>query len=230
MPVYLLGKEMAFPPVDHAEDGLLAVGGDLSSERLLRAYAEGIFPWYSEGQPILWHSPDPRFVLTPPQFRVPRSLRRVVRAQRFEITLDLAFGEVIDACGTTPRPTQGGTWITCEMKQAYEELHALGFAHSAEAWDRGKLVGGLYGVSLGSAFFGESMFAHEDDASKVALVAMVDQLARWGNTLIDCQVETNHLARFGAENWPRERYLNALEEALGRPTRRGRWSFSDTSI
>ncbi len=230
MPVYLLGNEVAFPPVDHAENGLLAVGGDLSSERLLRAYREGIFPWYSEGEPILWHSPDPRFVLTPPQFRVPRSLRRVVRAQRFEITLDLAFGEVVDACGATPRPTQGGTWITSAMKQAYEELHALGFAHSAEAWARGELVGGLYGVSLGSAFFGESMFAHEDHASKVALVALVDQLARWGNTLIDCQVETEHLARFGAENWPRERYLDALAEALERPTRRGRWSFSDPSI
>jgi leucyl/phenylalanyl-tRNA--protein transferase len=229
MPVYLLGDDVRFPPVDHAENGLLAVGGDLSAERLLCAYAGGIFPWYSEGEPILWHSPDPRFVLTPDTFRIPRSLRRILRSGRFEITLDEAFVEVIEACATTPRPLQGGTWITIEMKRAYRELHSLGFAHSAEAWASGELVGGLYGVSLGSAFFGESMFARQDDASKVAFVTLVDELVRWGNTLIDCQVETEHLARFGAVNWPRKRYLEALAEALERPTRRGRWRLSGSA-
>jgi leucyl/phenylalanyl-tRNA--protein transferase len=224
MPVYLLGDDLVFPPVDHAEDGLLAVGGDLGPERLLRAYAEGIFPWYSEGGPILWHSPDPRFVLTLDRYRVPRSLGRVVRSGLFEVTLDRAFGDVVEACRTMPRPVQDGTWITPEMKDAYLELHALGFAHSAEAWSEGELAGGLYGVSLGAAFFGESMFARRDDASKVAFVTLVDQLARWGITLIDCQVETEHLARFGAENWPRERFLKALTQALEHPTRRGRWS------
>ena len=225
MPVYLLGDEVLFPPVDHAENGLLAVGGDLGPERLLRAYTEGIFPWYSEGEPILWHSPDPRFVLAPDRLRVPRSLRRVLRSGIFEITLDQAFGDVIEACRTAPRPLPGGTWITFEMMQAYCELHALGFAHSVEAWVGRELAGGLYGVSLGSAFFGESMFARRDDASKVAFVTLADQLARWGNTLIDCQVETEHMARFGAENWPRKRFLQALAEALEHPTRRGPWSF-----
>jgi leucyl/phenylalanyl-tRNA--protein transferase len=226
MPVYLLGDEILFPPVDHAENGLLAVGGDLGPERLVAAYSQGIFPWYSEGQPILWHSPDPRFVLTTESFRAPRRLARTRRAvTRLRLSLDEAFADVIEACSKAPRPGQHGTWITGEMKAAYVELHRLGFAHSAEAWSGGELVGGLYGVSLGGAFFGESMFARASDASKFAFVALVEQLARWKIDLIDSQVETSHLARFGARSVPRARYLEALRREISKPTRRERWSF-----
>ena len=225
MPVYLLGDEILFPPVDHAENGLLAVGGDLSPERLVAAYSQGIFPWYSEGEPILWHSPDPRFVLTTASFRAPRRLARVRRASGLRLSLDEAFEDVIDACARAPRPGQRGTWITDEMKAAYVELHRLGFAHSAEAWRGEDLVGGLYGVSLGGVYFGESMFARASDASKIAFVALVEQLARWKIDLIDSQVETPHLARFGARAIPRARYLEALRRELSKPTRRGRWSF-----
>jgi len=226
MPVYLLGEEILFPPVDHAESGLLAVGGDLSPQRLLAAYSQGIFPWYSEGEPILWHSPDPRFVLTTGSFRVPRRLARTRRAgSGLRLSLDEAFEHVIEACSKAPRAGQGGTWITEEMKAAYTALHRLGFAHSVEAWRREELAGGLYGVSLGGAFFGESMFARASDASKIAFVALVEQLTRWDVDLIDCQVETSHLARFGARAVPRARYLEELGRALAKPTRRGRWSF-----
>jgi leucyl/phenylalanyl-tRNA--protein transferase len=223
VPVYRLGAEPVFPPVDHAEDGLLAVGGDLSPNRLLRAYSEGIFPWYSEGEPILWHSPDPRFVLTTGTFRVPKRVGRAVRSGRFRVTLDEAFADVIGACQNAPRPGHPGTWITEEMKKAYVDLHRLGFAHSAEAWQGEDLVGGLYGVSIGGAFFGESMFAHADDASKVAFVTLAEQLEAWDIHLIDCQVETPLLAQFGARNIPRDRFIELLGPALERPTRRGRW-------
>jgi leucyl/phenylalanyl-tRNA---protein transferase len=228
MPVYLLGDEILFPPVDHAENGLLAVGGDLSPERLLAAYCEGIFPWYSEGEPILWHSPDPRFVLTTTRFHVPRRLDRSLRSgSRFALAMDTAFEEVVSACAAVPRPGQRGTWITIEMQDAYRKLHQMGFAHSIEARDAedGRLVGGLYGVSLGGIFFGESMFATVSDASKIAFVALVRQLARWDIGLIDCQVETPHLARFGGVTVPREDYLELLREALERTTRRGKWRF-----
>jgi leucyl/phenylalanyl-tRNA--protein transferase len=226
MPVYLLGEEILFPPVEHAENGLLAVGGDLSPERLLAAYSLGIFPWYSEGEPILWHSPDPRFVLAKETFRVPRRLERLRRSEHgLTLSLDAAFREVIEACAAAPRPGQGGTWITEEMKEAYVELHRLGFAHSAEAFRGGKLAGGLYGVSLGGVFFGESMFARESDASKLAFVALVEQLFGWGIDFIDCQVKTEHLARFGARTIRRARYLEALRRELQKPTRRGRWKF-----
>jgi leucyl/phenylalanyl-tRNA--protein transferase len=226
MPVYLLGEEILFPPVEHAENGLLAVGGDLSPERLLAAYSQGIFPWYSEGEPILWHSPDPRFVVTRETFRVPRRLERRRRNEtQFAITLDEAFDDVIDACSRASRPTERGTWITHDMKEAYRELHRLGFAHSAEASRGGELAGGLYGVSLGGVFFGESMFARESDASKIAFVALVAQLFQWGIELIDCQVETSHLARFGGRSISRSRYLERLRRELRKPTRRGRWKF-----
>lgn len=225
MPVYLLGPEIIFPPVDEAEHGLLAVGGDLSCERLLHAYAHGIFPWYSEGEPILWHSPDPRFVLTDTSFRVPKRLERVVRSERFRVTMDEGFEDVVEACASTPRAGQRGTWITAEMKSAYSELYHQGYAHSVETWKENELVGGLYGVSLGAAFFGESMFSRASDASKVAFVKLVRQLTAWNITLIDCQVETEHLARFGATSWPRERYIAALRDAMRAPTRRGRWQF-----
>ncbi len=226
MPVYVLGDELVFPPVDGAEDGLVAVGGDLSTERLLLAYKSGLFPWYEEGQPILWHSPDPRYVITHDTFHLPRRLARSVRGEPYRLTLDRAFERVIDACARIPRPGQDGTWITRDIRKAYVRLHRQGLAHSAEAWDGETLVGGLYGVSLGGAFFGESMFAHEPDASKIAFVRLVRQLEEWGIDLIDCQVHTDHLEKFGALAWSRARYLRALGAALERPTRQGNWAFT----
>jgi leucyl/phenylalanyl-tRNA--protein transferase len=224
MPVARLGARVAFPPPERAEPGgLLAVGGDLEPRRLLLAYSRGIFPWYEEGLPILWHCPDPRTVLLPSALRVSRSLRRTLRRAPFSLRLDSDFEGVIRACASIERPGQRGTWITPEMIEAYLRLHALGFAHSAEAWDGGELAGGLYGVSLGACFFGESMFAARPDASKVAFVVLVRQLARWGFELVDCQVQTQHLARFGAVAWPRRRFLARLAHALETPTRRGPW-------
>lgn len=226
MPIFLLNDdEEAFPPPALADpSGILAVGGDLSPRRLIAAYARGIFPWYSDGQPILWHSPDPRFVLEPSKLHVPKSLRKAIRQGRFDFRLDTAFEQVITRCAEVRRPGQRGTWITDDMHDAYVELHRLGFAHSAESWAEGQLVGGLYGVSLGSVFFGESMFALAPDASKAAFAQLVERLVAWGFTLIDCQQETEHLARFGAEAWPRPRFLEALEEGLKHPTRRGPWT------
>lgn len=223
MPVFRLDERLIFPPPELAEDGLLAVGGDLSPDRLLLAYATGIFPWYEEGQPILWHSPDPRLVLQACELHVPRSLERTLRRGTFRITFDAAFGRIVDACAAARRPGQHGTWITAEMRRAYKRLHRLGYAHSAEAWQGQRLAGGLYGVSLGGAFFGESMFARAPDASKAAFVTLVRELQRWGITLVDCQVATEHLERFGAREWPRDRFLAALGEALELPTRRGGW-------
>lgn len=226
MTVYRLGKTLAFPPPEEAEpNGLLAVGGDLSPERLLLAYAMGIFPWYTDETPILWFSPDPRGVLLPGRLVVHRSLAKRARSGRYVVTMDTAFGEVIRGCSAARREGQKGTWITSDMIHAYEELHRRGFAHSVEAWKDGVLAGGLYGVSLGSAFFGESMFARERDASKVAFVRLVEQLTRWGFGLIDSQVRNDHLASLGAEEWPRGRFLEALAQALQAPTRRGPWCF-----
>jgi leucyl/phenylalanyl-tRNA---protein transferase len=223
VPVYLLPAEPAFPPVEQAEpSGLLAVGGDLSAERLLAAYAHGIFPWYEE-PPILWFSPDPRAVLPLPRLHVPRRLRRTLRKGRFGLAFDTAFREVIAACATTRLRRSRGTWITPDMHEAYVALHELGFAHSAEAWRGDSLLGGVYGVSLGAAFFAESMFHRESDASKAALVALVWQLEAWGFELFDCQLSSPHLSRLGAEDWTRPRFLAALHHALERPTRRGRW-------
>ncbi len=225
-PVYRLGPEPVFPPVEDADpSGLLAVGGDLEPERLLEAYARGIFPWYDEDQPILWHAPDPRMVLLPSELRVSRSLARTVRRKPFELTLDTAFESVMRCCAESPRPGACGTWITSDMLEAYVRLHRLGFAHSAEAWEGSELVGGLYGVSLGGAFFGESMFARRTDASKVAFAALVRQLEAWNFDLVDCQMYTEHLARFGAEERPRSWFSRRLAAALEKPTRRGAWSF-----
>ena len=226
MPVFRLDERLIFPPPELAEDGLLAVGGDLSSERLLLAYATGIFPWYEEGQPILWHSPDPRMVLSADDLHVPRSLERTLHRGTFRITLDTAFDQVVEACARAPRPGRPGTWITREMRRAYGRLHREGWAHSAEAWTDGRLAGGLYGVSLGGAFFGESMFSRRADGSKAAFVALVRQLRAWGITLIDCQVTTEHLRRFGAREWPRARFLAALARALEHPTRLGVWKLA----
>jgi leucyl/phenylalanyl-tRNA--protein transferase len=222
MPVYRLRAEPAFPPPALAEpSGLLAVGGDLSSERLRLAYSLGIFPWY-EKPPILWYSPDPRMVLAPERLHVARRLRRRLRQGQFELSLDRAFARVIRSCAELRRGD--GTWIGPEMVEAYERLHDEGFAHSCEAWQGGELVGGLYGVSLGAAFFAESMFHVATDASKAALATLVWQLAAWRVPLVDCQLPTPHLASLGAEPWPRERFLEALALALRAPTRRGRWT------
>lgn len=217
-----------FPPVDWALDepnGLLAAGGDLQPQRLLNAYAQGIFPWFSEGQPILWWSPDPRLVLYPQQLHVPRSLKKTLNKRPFRLSLDSAFGRVMDGCAA-PRPDQDGTWITPGMRAAYLQLHELGYAHSVEAWLDEELVGGLYGVALGRAFFGESMFTRRPDASKIAFVSLVHQLQRWDYRLIDCQVYTGHLARFGAEEIPRQRFIEELKQAVqGHKHRAHAWQF-----
>ncbi|MFO0618600.1 MAG: leucyl/phenylalanyl-tRNA--protein transferase [Polyangiaceae bacterium] len=229
MTIYRLSKEIVFPPASHAEpSGLLAVGGDLRPERLLLGYASGIFPWYSEGRPILWHSPDPRYVLEASALHVPRSLEKQIRRGRYEVRLDQRFRDVIVRCGKAERPFQKGTWITRDMIEAYVRLFELGFAHSAEAYLDGELVGGLYGVSLGSVYFGESMFADAPDASKVAFVTLVRQLLAWGIDLVDCQVHTEHLERFGAVHWPRDRYVEEVAERTAAPTRRGRWVLDET--
>jgi leucyl/phenylalanyl-tRNA---protein transferase len=227
MPVFRLGKALAFPPPEMAhESGLLAVGGDLSPSRLLLAYSMGIFPWFSAGQPILWHSPDPRMVLLPNALRTNQSMRQALKKRPYRLTFDLAFRQVISACSETPRPGQDGTWITDSIIDGYCALHAQGYAHSIEAWDGDALVGGLYGVCLGAAFFGESMFARAPDASKIAFIKLCRQLVRWGVSLIDCQVHTEHLDRFGATEWPRDAFLKALSAALkAQPTRLGPWSF-----
>ncbi len=223
MPVYALGRELAFPPAEGAVRGLVAVGGDLSPERLLLAYRSGIFPWYDE-EPILWHSPDPRCVLPLGALHVGRSLRRVIAHGRYSVKLDTAFGSVISRCRSAPRPGQDGTWITPEMQAAYIELHRLGYAHSVEAYEGGELAGGLYGVSLGRMFFGESMFSERPNASKVALVHLAERLASWGFPLIDAQVATPHTTAMGAVEWPRSRFLAALKVELAHETRRGTWS------
>jgi leucyl/phenylalanyl-tRNA--protein transferase len=212
-----LRPDAPFPPLTAAlaePNGLLAAGGDLSPERLIAAYRRGIFPWFSAGQPILWWSPDPRMVLYAAEFRVSRSLGRRVRRQEFEIRLDTAFRDVIDSCATMPRGGQRGTWITPEMVDAYCELHARGIAHSVESWRDGQLCGGLYGMALGRVFFGESMFARETDASKVALVHLVALLRRLNVPLIDCQQETAHLGSFGARPIRRAAFAAHLTELI----------------
>jgi leucyl/phenylalanyl-tRNA--protein transferase len=224
--VRLLTEDMPLPaPEDADARGLVAVGGDLSPERLLDAYRRGIFPWYEEGLPILWHSPDPRMVLLCDELRVGRSLKKRLRRCPYAITLDTAFDDVIAQCAAVPREGQDGTWITAEMVDAYRLLHRLGFAHSAEAWEGEDLVGGLYGVSLGGMFCGESMFARRPDASKVAFVRLVQQLSAWGIDVVDCQVYTEHLAGFGAVEWPRDDFLRLLRRVVDRPTRKGPWRF-----
>lgn len=221
-------REHRFPDPNTADpSGLLAYGGDLDPARLLLAYRAGIFPWYVRGQPILWWSPDPRTVLFTEELVVQRSLAKRVRQRRFNITLDRAFPQVIRECAKVPRPGQRGTWITGEMIDAYAHLHALGFAHSVEAWDGDALVGGLYGVAVGRLYAGESMFAHAPDASKIAFVHLTRQLARWGFPLIDCQVHTDHLERFGAREIPRADYLGHCSVLCNQPGRPGPWSFDD---
>ena len=224
--VFRLDHRLVFPPPHLAEDnGLLAIGGDLSAERLRMAYSQGIFPWYDHELPIMWHSPDPRMVLLASELYVNRSLRKSIRRNPYKLTMDADFEGVIKACAAIPRPDQDGTWITEEMMAAYIDLHQQGHAHSVEAWLDGELVGGVYGVSLGAAFFGESMFALATDASKIAFVVLVEQLQRWGIELVDCQVHTEHLEHFGATQWPRARFLKELASALEKKTRLGPWRF-----
>jgi leucyl/phenylalanyl-tRNA--protein transferase len=224
MPVYRLTKELLFPDPEWANpDGLLALGGDLRQERLLLAYRLGIFPWYERGYPILWWSPPRRCVMEPEGFHVSRSLQRLLRQRRFTMTFDQAFPDVIRACAET-RIAQGkGTWITEEMIVAYCALHQSGFAHSVEAWHGGQLAGGIYGISVGRAFFGESMFARVTNASKVAFATLAQRLADWQFTLIDCQITNPHLQRLGAYEISRADFLRRLAEALQAPTRRGKW-------
>lgn len=215
-----------FPPPERAtREGVVAVGGDLRPERLLLAYSQGIFPWPSDGMPLLWFCPSPRWVIEPASAHVGRSLRKRVRRGDFEVRCDSAFETVVRACATAPRPGQDGTWITDEIIDGYAELHARGFAHSIECWMEGRLAGGLYGVSIGRAFFGESMFATAPDASKIAFATLLGNLAHWGYAVVDCQVRTDHLERFGAVPWPRRRFLDTLRGALAEETRVGPWRF-----
>ncbi len=224
MPIYRLINDLIFPPPEDAgPDGLLAVGGDLSSKRLLLAYQLGIFPWYSEGQPLLWWSPDPRLVLDPEEFHVSRRLRQVLNKGVFTVTFDEAFESVIRACASVPREGQQGTWITPEMEEAYIRLHKEGFAHSVESWLDGELAGGIYGVSLGRCFFGESMFSRKSDGSKVALARLIERLKAWKFSMLDAQVTTRHLLSLGAKEMPRAVFLKRLKEALKFPTVKGKW-------
>ena len=222
-----LGRAHDFPPLEHALDqpnGLLAAGGDLSAGRLLAAYRRGIFPWFSEGEPILWWSPDPRMVLYPGEVRVSRSLRKALRRDDYEVRVDSAFAAVMRACAQ-PRARQGGTWIVPSMIAAYAELHARGYAHSVETWRDGELIGGLYGVAIGRAFFGESMFARATDASKIALVHLARQLERWRFGMIDCQMRTAHLATLGAREIPRARFSRDLQQLVNYSSEPETWTF-----
>ena len=222
--------EQAFPPVEQAlrePNGLLAVGGDLHPLRLLNAYRHGIFPWYEEGQPVLWWSPDPRSVLFIREFRLRRSMRKRLRNAGLHVTLDKDFVNVMQAC-SLPRHDQLGTWITPAMIEAYGTLHRMGRAHSAEVWTaEGELVGGLYGLALGRVFFGESMFSQHTDASKIALATLACQLQRWGFELIDCQQTTQHLMSLGAREIPRETFVERLTQDCEKPGHTGHWRLED---
>ena len=227
MPVFLLSDTIEFPPPHLAsEDGLLAVGGDLSQKRLLLAYRMGIFPWFSNNEPILWWSPDPRLVLYPHEIKISKTLKKIIKKEVFKVTMDLAFNEVINQCAQVRMKKNQGTWIIEDIIEAYCQLHESGFAHSVEVWRQGELAGGLYGVSLGKCFFGESMFTRISNASNIALVKLVEYLKKLSFDMIDCQVATEHLTRFGARQIPRIRFLNQLEKSLRAPTRKGKWCFS----
>lgn len=221
-----------FPPVTQALSnpaGLLAAGGDLSAEWLVTAYSKGIFPWFNNDQPILWWSLDPRMVLFPQELRIPHSLKRVMRKRQYEIRVDTAFKQVIEGC-SRPRAGQDGTWISPQMIAAYTELHRLGVAHSIETWINGELAGGLYGIALGRVFYGESMFTQVADASKIALVHLVRQLERWQFNVIDCQMNTAHLARFGAREIPRADFMQLLAQGIQAPAVALPWQLEDDLV
>jgi leucyl/phenylalanyl-tRNA---protein transferase len=219
--------QIVFPDPNEAEDdGLVAVGGELSVEYLLAAYSQGVFPWFSEGEPILWWSPNPRMILIPSEFRCSDSLMQIIRKGKFEIKVDESFPEVISNCAKTTRKGQDGTWITDEMQEAYIQLHNQGFAHSFETYENGKLVGGLYGVSLGKAFFGESMFYYVANASKVAFYFLVQTMIQWKYDFIDAQQSTNHLKSLGARDIDRKQFLQLLKKTLRSGTQRGKWLFN----
>lgn len=225
MPIFRLSDRMSFPPPHFAaHNGLLAIGGDLSETRLLLAYRMGIFPWFSPDDPILWWSPDPRLVLYPEEIRVTKRLKRTINNGRFFVTSDTAFERVIEECARIRLENGEDTWLVDDMIGAYARLHGKGYAHSVEAWQEGELVGGLYGISLGGSFFGESMFSRVSDASKIALVALCQHLSASGFDLIDCQVATSHLKRLGAREISRKRFLKQLEASMDRPTEKGRWA------
>ncbi|MDH1542982.1 leucyl/phenylalanyl-tRNA--protein transferase [Stutzerimonas stutzeri] len=220
MLTWLKRDDLSFPPLETAlrePNGLLAAGGDLRPERLLAAYRHGCFPWYQEGQPLLWWSPDPRTVLFPDELHVSRSLRKRMRHGDYRVTFDKAFAEVIQGCAG-PRSYAVGTWITTPMQDAYVRMHEMGVAHSVEVWQQGQLVGGLYGLAMGELFFGESMFSRATDASKVGFVTLVERLREWGFALIDCQMPTRHLESFGARSIPRAAFAEALAMHLDRPS------------
>jgi leucyl/phenylalanyl-tRNA--protein transferase len=224
MPVFLLSDKLVFPPPHLAtREGLLAVGGDLSLKRLLLAYRMGIFPWYAQEDPILWWSPDPRLILYPDELHVSRSLLKTLRKGKFRITMDAAFAQVMHACARSRNRDDQGTWIVPEMIAAYRRLWTAGYAHSVECWHENQLAGGLYGVSLGRCFFGESMFSEISDASKIALVHLAAFLKAHGFHFIDCQVKTDHLIRLGAREISRKEFLHQLQKALRKKSLRGRW-------
>ena len=224
MPVYQLTDKLVFPSAELAEkDGLLAIGGDLSPARLLLAYHNGIFPWFSEGDPILWWSPSPRLVIFPDEFKIPKRLSRLIRQEKFSVTMDTAFRHVIAACATVDARKGNNTWITKNMITAYGHLHDMGYAHSVECWQDDALSGGLYGISLGGFFFGESMFSLQSNSSKIALVSLVDKMLEWDFDLIDCQMQTTHLEQFGAREIPGPEFQKLLAISMSRPTRTGKW-------
>lgn len=231
MPIFRLSSRLEFPPAWLARsDGLLCIGGDLSCERILLAYQNGIFPWFSDNEPILWWSPDPRLVLYPSEIRISRSLKKTLKKNRFRITVDQAFAQTISACARPRKDPDEGTWLVDEMKEAYIELHRRGHAHSVETWHQDRLVGGLYGVELGCVFFGESMFSLEPDASKAALVALARHLHDHGFDFIDCQVTTDHLCRMGAVEIPRYRFLDLLGRSIIRQPDPGVWKNETISV
>jgi leucyl/phenylalanyl-tRNA--protein transferase len=217
----------SFPPLEFAlsePNGLLCAGGDLTPQRLVLAYINGIFPWYSPGDPILWWSPDPRMALFPDEFRISRSLRKTLRKANYQIRLDTHFEAVIQACAGKSRRNQAGTWITPEIQAAYLRLHHLGYAHSVETWIDGKLAGGLYGIAIGKMFYGESMFAHVTDASKIAAAHLARFLGEQGFGMIDCQMNTSHLASLGAREIPRDEFIHSVQRLIVIPPLCGRWS------
>ena len=221
-----LPRTYTFPPLEAASpEGLLAVGGDLNPDRLLSAYRQGVFPWFSDGQPILWWSPDPRAILYPADLHISRSLRKSLRTQGFEVTADRAFDDVIQRCAES-RNAREGTWITSGMQEAYCTLHRMGYAHSVETWQNGQLVGGLYGLAIGKAFFGESMFSQITDASKTALVALSVSLSAGGYHFIDCQVVSEHLNSLGAKAVPRYRFSSELKQAVETPVNETPWNWT----